>query len=647
MDDTDQNIDDEIDLKEIILSLWVNKILIIIVTIIFIFVTGFYAINIDKKYTASALFKLATDEGANNSLNLPSLSGLSAFSNMGGLNANLGRIKERTMGRVFIENLDKKIDLKSDIYFNSYIPNTVDPIWKVTIKNILGYSSEKTNENEIIWRRIIKTYRENVIISTTKASNFSIEVTHHNPDRASRIARAIMDMIILDTKNNIQKKQDDKLSYLSTTLSRSLYDLEESQTKLKEFVLENSLMPIEGFASATMELELNKDKLLQTIKLYSAVEQIANMLEINTTNNSSVALLRKKHPIVDQVEFRRIFGQNEVISDWTWPPAASVDDVLQTLRDRKKRLEGEVKFAKENAEKLGRDVERFSNLTRKVKIAEASYTVMIEQVKANSLLAGFKGKESEVYEYPITPISPSAPDRKLILSFGSILGLFFGSFFAVILSKRKGVYLSSSSLLLAQKATFSGRTKIFRKLVKKNLSELNQIFKLNPNQTLRDLKLEISQTRKQFIMISSLGSKLKASDFSRILSVDIQADGNKIAYINFSRISDLKDKNLEQYGQGNFILLEIFKGLKIIGPLTLVSAMDFITMQGSESFIKELKSEFDQVIFSVEGKDAVSLARFLNPNDVFHIALTRKNKTKRKILENVTNFIPFGTQLHD
>ena len=634
MDDTGQNIDDEVDLKEMILSLWVNKIFITTVTIIFIFITGLYAISIDKKYTASALFKLATDEGSNNSLNLPRISSLAALSNLGGPNANLGSIKERTMGRVFIENLDKQIDFKSDIYFNSYIPNVVDPIWKKTIKNILGYSGGKNDENEIIWRRIIKTYRKNVIITTTKASNFSIEVTHHNPDRAAKIARAIMDMIILDTKNNIQKRQDDKLSYLSTTLSRSLYDLEESQTRLKEFVLENSSMPIESFASATLELELNKDKLLQTIKLFSAVDQIANMLE-------------KNHPIIDQVEFRRIFGQNEIISVWTWPARVSVDAVFQTLKDRKSRLEGEVKFSKENAEKLGRDVEKFSELTRKAKVAKATYTVMIEQVKANSLLAGFKGKESEVYEYPITPISPSAPDRKLILSFGSILGLFIGAFFAVILSKRKGVYLSYSSLLLAQKATFSGKTKVFRKLSKESLSELSRIFKLEPNQFLRDLKLEISQTKKQFIMISGLGSKLKASDFSRMLSVDIQADGNKIAYINFSRVSDLKDKNAEQYGQGNFILLEEFEGLKIIGPLTLVSAIDFITRQGSKNFIKELKSEFDQIIFSVEGKDAVSLARFLNPDDVFHVALTRKNKTKRKILDNVTNFMPFGTQLHD
>ena len=74
MDDTGQNIDDEVDLKEMILSLWVNKIFITTVTIIFIFITGLYAISIDKKYTASALFKLATDEGSNNSLNLPRIS---------------------------------------------------------------------------------------------------------------------------------------------------------------------------------------------------------------------------------------------------------------------------------------------------------------------------------------------------------------------------------------------------------------------------------------------------------------------------------------------------------------------------------------------------------------------------------------------
>ena len=43
--------DDEIDLSELFASIWSHKILIVLVTGISIFLSGFYALTTEKKYT--------------------------------------------------------------------------------------------------------------------------------------------------------------------------------------------------------------------------------------------------------------------------------------------------------------------------------------------------------------------------------------------------------------------------------------------------------------------------------------------------------------------------------------------------------------------------------------------------------------------
>ena len=48
--------------------------------------------------------------------------------------------------------------------------------------------------------------------------------------------------------------------------------------------------------------------------------------------------------------------------------------------------------------------EDLSKFTRDAKVAEATYTVLIEQVKSQSLAAGFKPQTFKVFEYATEPL---------------------------------------------------------------------------------------------------------------------------------------------------------------------------------------------------------------------------------------------------
>ena len=86
------------------------------------------------------------------------------------------------------------------------------------------------------------------------------------------------------------------------------------------------------------------------------VEEIADLLSIieNLTKSSnlkddSYEALRSTHPLVDDVDFRRILGMSETISAWAWPDLETLEAVSTTLLDRIKRLDFQIQKLEENA----------------------------------------------------------------------------------------------------------------------------------------------------------------------------------------------------------------------------------------------------------------------------------------------------------
>ena len=121
-----------------------------------------------------------------------------------------------------------------------------------------------------------------------------------------------------------------------------------------------------------------------------------------------------------------------------------------TLRDRINRLEVEINELEQYAKIYASNAEDLAKLTRDAKIAEATYTVLIEQVKSQSLAAGFKPDTFKVFEYATPPLEPSSPNRNFIIFIGATLGFVIGCATAILNSLRRGVYYTESSLILAQ-----------------------------------------------------------------------------------------------------------------------------------------------------------------------------------------------------
>jgi len=637
---------DEIDLRELFITLWAYKLFIACACALGIVFAGYYALNAEKEFTSTAIFKIDQSKSGQISLG-GELGALASIAGYGGGITDSTLPTDRVTGRIFIEKLDAKLNFQTDPYFNTYNPNSLDPLWKSLIKRAIGWQKSSIDPQEAIWQGIVAKYTKSIVLDETPDGAVKIVVTHVNPQRAAEISNTIMDEIISTLQNKKNIEQDAQLSYLSNTLAKALSDLEASQTSLKQFALENSALPLESFAARSLQLDGLREQLSRTTELYDAVVALSSMLQNKTTDQKSYLALRQQFPIVDEVEFRRVLGQNEIISSWSWPEASSVDAVFDTLTERKNRLQSQINASQIDAERSGLALETYGKLEREAKIAEATYTVMIEQVKAQSMASGYRPDRTEVYEYASPSISPSAPKRILILSLGAVLGLIVGIALSLALALRRGVYYSKKSLIAGAQAGITARVSTLLPVRNKSLNDLNTMLIKKPRPVLRDVAVEIHKSSAKQVVVTASRTKLTGNDVARALASYMQSDTVKVAVVDFSSRAKKLGIDLERLSIGSFVVAESAGHISILRPDGDLAAMELLSQRSFWKNIQSLNSTFDLVLLCADNSDAISLLSALEGQKMFHITIAKTKKTKSATLIHMRSLLPIQGLLYD
>jgi uncharacterized protein involved in exopolysaccharide biosynthesis len=635
----------EINLLELSATMWAYKLFIAGMCALGIVIGGYYVLNADKQFSSSAIFKLDQEKygmSIGGELNaIASLAGLGNADNDSTLPT------DQVAGRVFIQDLDAELNFQADSYFNKYNPNPIDPIWKSLIKRAIGWQKSSIDVQEAIWQSIIKEYSKNVVLNETDGGSVKLTVTHANPQRAAMIANSIMNKIISDKLIQKNTEQDQRLTYLSNTLAKALNDLEVSQSNLKEFALENSAMPLKDFTVENMQLDALREKLSRTNELYEAVAAISLILKNKTTDQKDYLLLRQKFPIVDRVEFRRIMGQNEIISTWSWPAVSTVDAVHDTLSDRKRSLTSKINTSLKNAERSALALNVYAKLERETQVAEATYTVLIEQVKAQSMIAGYRPDKTVIYEFASAAITPSAPKRTLILALGATLGLFFGISLALIMALRLGVYYSKKSLIDGVQARFAASLKTLLPLRNQSLEELSKMLMKKSRPVLRDMAVEIHKSAASQVVLTSSRTKMTSNCVARALASYMQSNSTKVAVINFSSKAKKLDIDEKRLSVRSFDITESLNNISVLTPRGDLSAMETLSHKSFWNEIQSLNSTYNLVFLCSDNGDAISLLSALEGQVVLHLTLARTKKTKSATLAHMHSLIPIKGLLHD
>ena len=247
-------------------------------------------------------------------------------------------------------------------------------------QKLIGWQSDERTADAIIENKIVETFKEVVSVSTTDAGAISLSVTHENPERAAFYANELMEFtrdLVLDEQ---EESTDLRLNYLSETLADALQEMERTRERLKLYALENSTVANQSFVAGSLQLDQLRSERQDALEFTTTLTRLEEMVKLGALDQNAYLTLRDTNPMIDDVRFRRIMGMSETISAWSWPELETIQAVLATLADRVQRLNIEIAEIEVDARQYASSAEEFAQLTREAKIAEATYTVLIEQV---------------------------------------------------------------------------------------------------------------------------------------------------------------------------------------------------------------------------------------------------------------------------
>ena len=638
--------DDELGPRELLAVLWSHKILITLFTGLSIFLAGHHALTTEKKFTAKAVFQIEQTDTSSN-FNLPKeLGGLASLAGI----ADLGNMSsseillERATGREFIINVQRKFSLDQDPYFNSYITGSEykDPFWKATIKKIIGWQKTELEKKAIIEFNVLKGFRENVLFELTEGGAIVISVTHANPQKASFYANNVMEEIRQMVESDSKTAQDLRLTYLSETLADALQEMEDAQKNLKNYALENSALAQENFISDSLKLDqirMEKRKVQEIADLLSVIESLIKSANLDS---KSYEALRSSNPLVDDINFRRILGMSETISAWSWPNIETIDAVSATLRDRSKRLDVEITNIEENAQIYATSAEDLAKYTRDAKIAEATYTVLIEQVKSQSLAAGFQPNTFKVFEYATPPLGPSSPNRKLILAFGAVFGIFIGCALSLMNGARRGVYYTRSALLADARTNLSLKSKSIRRISRRSIADIVSLLSKRRIVELDEAALKLAY--KKVIYVMNYGGQPSSSNATRLLAVNSAQSGRSVVLCDTTGQAekDIKDKPTQDSSD-----LPIKSIGENISVMTGAHGASFFTSKNFNTTIKELTSRFDQVFLCSSNKNTHIGLMALSEFEPGLVLISGLRRTKKIDIKNNKSRMPIDILFHD
>jgi len=635
--------EDEINLKELFLTIWAYKFLIALVSSAFLVGAGFYALNADKVFSAKSTFALPGSSGSNGILG--SLGG-----ELGGLAALVGAptgggdaevIVERLTSREFILEIGRELDLKSDEMFNSYDPAATDPAWKAALKSLLGVVSERPNADRIALQNVINAYKDLIAVEASDTGSISVTVDHEVPERAAEIANHIVSKIIALKALESSDETDEKLEYLSRTLADASEDLEAAQRALQEYSLENSTQAVESFAVGSVMLDDMRTQRERSAEQLAAALALKEVLSKGVPGEGDYDRLRQEFPQLDQPSFRRIMGVSEVASAWTWPSVGVVSQVESSIRDRLSALERDILKLEQDASKYASSAERLAQLTRDLKIAEAAYTVLIEQVKSQSLVAGFKPDNSRILEVADVPVRPSAPKRTLILALGLVLGVFVGSAVALVLGMRRGVYFALSSLLEAVGVSSGLKTKGVRRFRGKPLADVHKSLGKIKSDWARHAVLQLdSGDENRPVFICDLSFENNAGALGKIVAATAVSLGRDVGFIDLSReLSEVERELTPDIEDAMVKVGNPTGGMEYVYPAG-VTNLDLLYSRSVDKIVDALLEKHDIVIFAAN-TDAVEV--ILASNSIVDPFFAVQLKPGKTLIKSVQRMLQRGT----
>ena len=594
----------KINIMEIWCKLWAYKFMFVAIIFIFVCSAVFYINNTSKLYTATSIF-IPEKKSTSNDLISSVTSQAGGLRQLAGIANPLGETEaliERFEGREFVLKVVDELKLADDKFFNSYNPTIQEPSWRAKLKSLIIWKSSQPDPAKIAEWNVLKNFKNNIRIKETKAGAMTITVVHPIPERAANIANHIMSKIIAILKSEKDQTADYRLNYLSERLADSLINVGNAEEKLNQFLRSNSTIASSSFYKGSIFLEDFRTQRDNTNEHMKTINVLLSYARRSSPTFQDYVALRNEYPSLDQPEFRRILGISETISAWSWPSVDNLMRTLKNLQDRARYLDNEILKYEKEAKKYATSSKDQNNLTRDLRVAEAAYRVLVEQVKSQSLLAGFSPDTSQIIAAADAPIAESKPKKILVLALAVAFGFFVSAFLALMLSWNSGVFYSSGELLKALNPKFHHKIRRLEYYRTSSLQEVQDRLIKRPAPWLKKLFLETSTNRGTSpIIVADTTNFHAAAVIARLLAARAHEFRMSVAYLNLSKTQQVQNNEQEDKvseTKTNFEAVEISDAFTEYNYRRGKQNIDWLFSKSFQETLDFLNAKHDLIIFS-------------------------------------------------
>ncbi|WPZ31552.1 polysaccharide biosynthesis tyrosine autokinase (plasmid) [Sulfitobacter sp. OXR-159] len=661
---------DEIDLGNLLQTLWRGKLWIALCGFVALCLGGFYAYGIAVPvYTAKSAVALESRQEQVMDIE-------SVVTGLGGDQSTINTEVEVLRSRGLIETLVLDLDLLDDPEFNS----SLQPSPRFSIGMIVGairgiFGAQEPSS--VVSERATLDRTINAVLGALSVSNlrqsfvFELTATTQDPTKSALIANRLAELYIENQISVKFEKTEAATAWLSERVSGLQIELESAQAELKNFSTNTDLINADALAALNRQVKDLRDRRLMLAAQADATGSNLERLRKAAEAGDPAAFAEvAQDTLLDQALSRIEEGQEGGLEAFSLRREALIAQAeLETARAQSQlaAIEASIADVTSRIDNQSQELVTLEQLQREVEASRLLYEAFLSRLKETSIQQGIQQADSRLLSRAVVPPAPSAPQKKRVLALSLILGLIVGA--AAVLFREMAQNTFRTPEDLEAKTGYSVIGQIPKISVKARRNVL-EYFTRKPNsaaaESVRNLRTSlllanIDTPPKVIMSTSSVPGEGKTTQ-SIALAQNFAGLGAKVLLIE----GDLRRRVLSEYFShthphgflsvmaGDISLKDAIvydEGLNadiLYGQKSRVNAADLFSSNTFREFIQDLRNYYDYIIIDSPPVLVVPDARVLGQlADAIIYSVQWDSVTHRQVLDGLkslesVNLTPSG-----
>jgi len=608
---------DEIDLLQLLATLWRGKLWIVLTTVSGIILGGYYLYGVAvPMYTARTA--IALEQQKEQVVDLQSV-----MSGISGDQSTINTQVELLRSRSLISKLVQSLDLEADPEFNPTLeemsPISVGAL-KSWVKDKLGLSSTETQLSaSSITDMTVDAVLKSISVSNVRQSYvFQVSAVSTSPQKSAAMANRLAELYIQDQLDVKFNATEQAVTWLTNRVSELKDQLETSEAQVKAFDSGTDLINPETLMSLNRQLKEQRDRANA-----ARVDALKSVAFVNALKRAGAG--GSDEDMAAAASDRTLSQTLEMVRAGTVPhdafetQFAAIQNRAQIDADRArsqvKALEASTKEFESQINAQSKDLLTLQQLQREADASRSIYEYFLGRLKETSVQTGIQHADSRVISSAVVPLGATSPRKSLVLAMAAILGLFVGSGGVLLREMMNTTIRTTEDLEAVSGLTVFGSMPVIPARTRKSAIDYilshptSQAAEAVRNTRTSIMLSNIDNPPKIIMVTSSVPGEGKTTQ-SLMLAINMAALGKKVLLIE----GDLRRRVLAEYlnikpehglvsviaGECEFteaVYHDEHLGIDVlIAEHPRISAADFYASAKFAAFLREMRNDYDLVV---------------------------------------------------